>query len=296
LEIEQLRTFVTLARNKSFSKTADALHLVQSTVSSRIQALETTVGKQLFIRDKRRVELTSAGRALLPYAERILLLSQESISKLRSLELYEDQLTIGATDSIWRYLLQPVMEHFFTQHLHVSLTTKTGHSWDVIHYLIDGVVQLGFVYLPQPIPGFEIIPFYEEEIILVAHPEHESAKQGVISPDYLAKIPLLYIDWGSPFHEWIRDLLPPDYIPQLHMDNLSLCLSFLRKNIGMGFMIRSAVQNELTTGQLQEIKLIDGLIPPKRQVFMMVRRDHMGRPAIQRWMDIMKAHGFFTSL
>lgn len=86
MDFEQLRTFVVLARNKSFSKTADALHLVQSTVSSRIQGLETEIGKPLFMRDRRRVELTEAGYAFLPYAERLLLLSEESLTKIRSLK------------------------------------------------------------------------------------------------------------------------------------------------------------------------------------------------------------------
>jgi LysR family transcriptional repressor of citA len=296
MDFEQLRTFVVLARNKSFSRTADTLHLVQSTVSSRIQALEAEIGKSLFTRDKRRVELTETGHAFLPYAERLLLLNEESLMKIRSLKLYEDQLSVGATDSLWKYVLRPVLEDFFVRHPTVSLTIKSGHSWDVVHHLIDGVIQLGFVYVPQQIPGFEIIPFYEEEIILVAHPEHTAAQYREVSPEFLAELPLLYVDWGSPFQEWIHSMLPPGYVPHLHIDNVSLFLALMRNNIGMGFIIKSAVEEELEQGRLQEIRLTGGIIPPKREAFIMVQKENLQRAAIQNWIHTMKKLGFFFPL
>ncbi|WP_236692648.1 LysR family transcriptional regulator [Aneurinibacillus tyrosinisolvens] len=294
MDIEQLRAFVTLAQYKNFSKTAEALHLVQSTVSARIQGLERTVGSPLFVRDNRKVEITSTGRALLPYAERILLLSEESLLKIKSIEKYEDQLSIGATDSIWRYLLGPVLEDFYHLHPEHALIAKTGHSWDVNQHLSDGVVQLGFVYLPANLPGFDVIPFYEEEILLVAHPEHEAALLGEISKGQLSDIPLLHINWGSPFHEWITELLPLDFLPHLHIDNVPLILSFLQKGMGAGFMIKSAVQKELVEGTLTEIKIKEGMKPPKRTVFMVVHRDKLTHPSIEKWISIMKEHRFFT--
>lgn len=288
LDFEQLRTFIVLARNKSFSKTAEALHLVQSTVSSRIQALETEVGKPLFIRDRRKVDLTAAGYTFLPYAERLLLLNEESLLKIQSMKTFEDQLSIGATDTLWKYVLCPVVEMFFNQYPTVSLKIKTGHSWDVVHHLKDGVVQLGFVYLPQSIPGFEVLPFYEEEIILVSHPEHEAARWDAVAPEFLASLPLLYVDWGNPFYEWVSELLPPEYVPQLHIDNVSMLLALLQKNIGMGFIVRSAVEEELRAGRLAEIQLTDGLVPPKRTAFIMAQKEHLHRPAIQNWLKTMQ--------
>lgn len=296
MDFEQLRTFVVLARNKSFSKTADALHLVQSTVSSRIQGLEAEIGKPLFMRDRRRVKLTEAGHAFLPYAERLLLLNEESLTKIRSLKTYEDQLSIGATDSLWKYVLCPVLETFFVRYPSVSLKTKTGHSWDIVHHLIDGVVQLGFVYLPQPIPGFEIIPFYEEEIVLVAHPEHEAAQCDIVSPEVLARLPLLYLDWGNPFHEWICEMLPPEYVPHLRIDNVSLFLALMQKNVGMGFIIKSAVEEELKNGRLKEICLAGGMTPPKRAAYIMVQKEHLQRPSIQNWMRTMEEQSIFPTL
>ncbi|MBN6186789.1 LysR family transcriptional regulator [Aneurinibacillus sp. BA2021] len=295
MDFEQLRTFIVLARNKSFSKTAEALHLVQSTVSSRIQALEAEIGKPLFMRDRRKVELTAAGYTFLPYAERLLLLNEESRHKIQSMKTFEDQLSIGATDTLWKYVLCPVVQSFFDQYPAIALKTKTGHSWDVVHHLMDGVIQLGFVYLPQSIPGFEVIPFYEEEIILVSHPDHRAARDGVVSPDFLAQLPLLYVDWGHPFYEWVRELLPPEHVPQLHIDNISMLLNLLRKNIGMGFIVRSAVEEELRAGRLAEIKLADGLIPPQRTAFLMVQKENLQRPAIQYWLHTMRELGLFPA-
>ncbi len=132
MELEQLRAFVTLAQAKNFSKAAEILHLVQSSVSTRIQVLEEQVGRPLFTRDSRKVELTPAGHTLLPYAERILNLRAEGMVKVRSVGVFDDKISVGATDSLWRHLIRPVLLDFVTRHPNISLLTKTSHSWEVV--------------------------------------------------------------------------------------------------------------------------------------------------------------------
>ncbi len=68
MDYDLLITFICLAKLKSFTKAAAQLHVVQSTITSRIKHLEYHIGETLFIRTNKNVELTSAGETFLPYA------------------------------------------------------------------------------------------------------------------------------------------------------------------------------------------------------------------------------------
>ena len=82
MNIDYLRTFLTLAENGSFSETAKEHIVVQSTVSSRIQELEKELGQSLFIRSYNHAELTLAGQAFLEYAKNIVELENRAIDRI----------------------------------------------------------------------------------------------------------------------------------------------------------------------------------------------------------------------
>ena len=85
MNIDYLRTFLTLAENGSFSETAKEHIVVQSTVSSRIQELEKELGQSLFIRSYNHAELTLAGQAFLEYAKNIVELENRAIDNRNGL-------------------------------------------------------------------------------------------------------------------------------------------------------------------------------------------------------------------
>ena len=84
MTLDQLETFVSIARTHSFSRAAVLLGLAQPTLSGRIAALESELGSQLFVRHGHTLELSETGRALLPYAERMLALRAEDTAAPRS--------------------------------------------------------------------------------------------------------------------------------------------------------------------------------------------------------------------
>lgn len=291
MDFDQLKAFYTLSQTKNFTKAAEILHLVQSTVTMRIKQLEETVGKPLFIRDKRSVEITQAGLALLPYAERILKLSQEGLHEVAALEPYEDRLSIGSLDSIWSFILEPILKEYHLRYPRIAVRTKTGHSADVISYLLDQVIHIGIVYIPPTLPNFEVIPIYEDEIVLVGAPDHPITQRGSVHINELASLPLLFVNWGPPFHEWILQAFPPGYVPKLQVDKAMLAIDFVKEGLGVTLVTRSSVKDDIASGRLREI-VVEGSSPPKRSAYVVLPRDKKNRPSVEKWLGLMREFGF----
>ncbi|MGE5702754.1 MAG: LysR family transcriptional regulator [Clostridia bacterium] len=293
MDFEQLRAFYTVAQTKNFTKAAEILHLVQSTVTMRIKQLEERIGKPLFIRDKRNVEITQAGLSLLPYAERILKLAQEGMSEVAALQPYEDRLSIGSMNSVWTYILEPILKEYHYRYPNIAVKTKTGHSSDVIQYLMDNIIQIGIVYIPPSLPNFEVIPCYEDEIVLVGSPDHPITREGAVSVMDLARLPLLFVNWGSPFHEWIHANLPRSFVPKLQVDQAKLAIDLLKEGVGISLMTRSSAKQELLEGNLKEITIL-GSKPPKRSAYIVLPQEKKNRPSVEKWLSLMREFGYST--
>jgi len=292
MEIDQLKAFLTLAQTKNFSKAAETLHLVQSTVSTRIRSLESSLGRPLFLRDNRHVELTPAGQALMPYAERILNLVNDGAEEVGAMGLFEDKISVGATDSLWRHLVKPVLFDFITQYKNFSLLTKTGHSWEVVQHLLDDVIQLGFVYHPPRVAGVKVFTFYEDDILLVASRSLPLPTKGAIGKEELTKIPFVSLEWDGPLQEWTKKAMPDGYYPRVQLDQLSMQMNFVLEGKGVAFMPGCTVRAALKRGDIVSLPLARNIQPPRRKSFVILRQEKTQRPAIEAWFTLLKKHGF----
>ncbi len=103
MDLSQLEVFLTVARERRFSRAAEKLYRTQSAVSQTIRKLEEQIGEPLFDRSSREGVLTDAGRVLQEYAEKLLNLrndAQEALVELR--ELHAGKLVIAANFRFWR--------------------------------------------------------------------------------------------------------------------------------------------------------------------------------------------------
>lgn len=92
MDIEALNTFLTLANTKNYTRTAAQLFVAQSTVTNRIHELEKELNIALFTRNNRSVELTVEGEQFKDYAEKVITLTNASLSEISSLHKYENHL------------------------------------------------------------------------------------------------------------------------------------------------------------------------------------------------------------
>ena len=146
MELRQLEHFVTVAEEQHFTRAAARVHVVQSSLSASIKALERELGEPLFVRDNRRVTLTQAGRALLPAARATLAAVDEGRDAVAGLRgVLRGQLHVGAIQTLGVVDLAALLTTFRKVHPGVTLRLTWGAAGDLARAVVDGELDVAFV-------------------------------------------------------------------------------------------------------------------------------------------------------
>lgn len=286
VNIEALESFVLLADNKNFTKTAEIQYVVQSTISNRINELEKLVGKELFIRDNKNVTLTSAGKTFLSYAKRILILKKEGIIKARSTGFFDDRLSIGTVDSIYKGILCPLIKDYFSKFPNIAVKLKFNHSDEILSLLSDEILDIGFIYNKPRLVKFEMVPFHNDEIILITSSKNKLHINREITSNELLELPLLYADLGKEFFEWLSEQFGDSPLLRLSVDQISCVVDYVKEGYGYAFVPKSIVSKELSENELIEIKITDS-IPPSKKVYMIINKNKKDSLAVSHWLELL---------
>ena len=127
LDMDLLRTFVTVVETGSFTKTGDTLGRTQSAVSVQIKKLETQLGKPLLLRAGKTVELTEDGDQLLEYAEKILAINDDAVARITASEV-TGQILLGTCEEFAEHCLADIMGPFARPHPGVRIEINVDKS------------------------------------------------------------------------------------------------------------------------------------------------------------------------
>jgi DNA-binding transcriptional LysR family regulator len=144
LEIDVLRTFVSIAESGSFTRAAGQIFRTTSAVSMQIKRLETMLGCPLFVREARRITLTSEGERLLSYARRLLKLNEEAVSAFVKPRL-TGQVRFGTPADIGTHILPGLLSLFARTHPGVEVNVSVGRSVDMIQRIDAGELDVALI-------------------------------------------------------------------------------------------------------------------------------------------------------
>ncbi len=151
MELRQLTHFLAVADANHFTRAAARVHLTQSSLSSSIRALERELGSDLFVRSTRRVELTEAGRALLPAAQRAILAAEDGRDAVAGVRgLVRGQLAIGVIQSqtVGPINVPALLARYRRRHPGVTLRLHHAGVPSLVRRTADGELELAIVDLP----------------------------------------------------------------------------------------------------------------------------------------------------
>ena len=273
----QLEALVEIARQRNMSRAAEALYVTQPALSARMRALEQHIGSQLLVRSGRGMQLTAAGEAFLPYATRALESIDQGRTLLRRLVLGEaGELVVGASPAISTYVLPRALRAFRERSPDVELRVRTGHSEDVFELVVQGQVDLGLARQLSH-DGVEQLHLYDDELVLVVDSTHELAQREVASVSDLADEQLILFDTSSSYHELTGALFRRAGVTPrgvMELDNIDATKKMIAQGLGVGFLPRAAVMDELAAGTLATTPIVDA--DPLRRPIVAITRPRSG--------------------
>lgn len=291
MDTEVLKTMQILTQTKSFSKTAEIQNIVQSTVSARIAELEKTLGQKLFIRDNQHVVLTQSGLMFLPYAQHILEDLENGKASLNSAALFDDRLVIGNVYSALPNLLFPVYHEYLHSFPRISVKAVAGHSTDILQFLVDGIIDIAIVYQLPRIRRFATFLCNEEDFAFICPPGDPLVNQAEMPVTDLAKMNLLFHNWGGSFSDWIAQLFPGTRWFHANIGNPSFIVSLVEEGSGSAILTRSTVQKALLKKSVIEIPLTGSPLPPRWQTYVVIHPKRLSRQPVRNWLDLMSKYG-----
>jgi DNA-binding transcriptional LysR family regulator len=190
VDIDQIKTFLSVAANGSFQEAANRLYVTQSTVSMRIQRLEDFLRVPLFVRNRSGAHLTQQGRRFLKHAKSMLLTLEQAKHDIGLPSRFRASITVGARIALWETMLPRWIGEIRSSLPDVSLRCDIGFEDDLMRRLIEGTVDIGLMYTPQHSPGLKIEHLFDETLVLL------TTRPGSPWPgdDYI------YVDWGPEFY------------------------------------------------------------------------------------------------
>ena len=288
--LSQIEGFLETARHRNLSRAADALHVTQPALTARIQALETELGTTLFVRGRHGMDLTDAGRAFVPYAERAMAALDAGASLLTELRRGgTGELVLGAAPAVSTYVLPALLVRYARDFPNVRLVVRTGHSEEILELALRREIDLGLVRELRH-PDVDAVPLYEDELVLVAAGSHRFGDRTTVGVHDLEGARLILFDRTSSYYEltnaFFREAgVAPGGIMEL--DNIDAAKQMVGQGLGVALLPNTSVASELADGRLRAID-IEGAAPIRRRMVAIRRRD-IGPPSgpVAGFLDIL---------
>lgn len=244
MDTKKIATFINLAQTKNYTKTAEQTFTTQATVSKQIMALEKEWGVKLFLRAHRKVELTEAGKAILPAAQEMIRQEQKIITELHNqLNQQQNTLVIQAIPTVAQYQAFKIVTDFAQQHPEINLKFNEVETDLIADALVTKQADIIFTRILEP-AGTQYDALVEEQDFWVALvPKNNPLAQfEQLTPKQLAGEKFLLLDAATNLYAPITQTLnaagvKPDIIYQgrridliLQMVNQGLGISILMNN------------------------------------------------------------------
>jgi DNA-binding transcriptional LysR family regulator len=244
MDIEQARTFLTIAACGSFLEASQRLHVTQSTVSARIQKLESELNALLFQRGRAGAKLTPAGKRFLEHAKRLVLTAQQARDEVGLPGRFRASLRIGARIALWEDLLPEWVNWLRSALTDVALRCEIGFEEDLMRRLIEGTLDVGIMYSPNQSPGLVVEQLFDEQLVLVA--TRPAARP--LDDDYV------YVEWGPGFYAQHAQHYPGLERPAQVVNIGWLGVQLILHNGGSCFLPLRMAQPLLDEGRLYRVK------------------------------------------
>ena len=258
MNTKSLVTFKTILEVGSFQKAADKLGYTQSTVTFQIKQLEEELALKLFEKIGRRMELTQAGKDIMPYIDMILQGAEQISNYGKSLSEISGSLKLAIPDSILIYNMQPFMQAFTHEAPNVQLIVNSIQSGEINPSIADGTADIGINCEKDSYPDSVVHKkLGKYKAILVASPFANNNLLDFITPHQRKPISLICNEPDGYYQlDMDKYLSEKDILlnPPMKVQSIEAVKRCVMNNLGIAVVPTYSIGEELKNGSLMPIK------------------------------------------
>lgn len=267
----RLRLLVEVERRGSVSAAAKAVGIGQSSASEHLRLLESAAGQRLVERNGRGSRLTEAGRVLASSASQALATLAAGEEEVQALAgLNAGTIRIGASTTPGVYLLPDTLGCFRRDHPNVAVEVEIAATGEILERLLAGRIQLALVGETAVDERVELEPFLSDEIIGIAKPGVLPIRAGKARPSLIDEQTLLVRERASSTRQIAEHALSEAGVSARsvwELDSSEAIKRAAREGLGVAFLSRYAVAEEVERGELESFRL-KGCPPIERRLYI----------------------------
>jgi DNA-binding transcriptional LysR family regulator len=254
MQIENLKIFADLVETKSFSKSAKLNGLTQSAVSQQARAMERHFKVLLIDHSQKQFQLTREGQRVYEAAKEMLHTYDMLLSELQEMKkVMSGTIRISTIYSIGLHELPPYIKRFLHDYPSVNVRVEYRRSNLVYEDILHNSVDFGLVAFPVKMRQIEAIPFHNDHLVVITHPQHALAKRGEVEVGDLAGQKVVSFDPDIPTRKAIDQIFREHHLelePVMEFDNIETVKRAVEIDHGIAIVPQATVIQEEKQGTL----------------------------------------------
>ena len=294
INFEYYKIFYLVAKSKSFTKAADKLFVSQPAVTQNIKKLEDELGRKLFYRTSKGIELTEEGKNLFNYLENsieILNNAEEKFRQYANMETGTIKIRTGSTNA--KTVLYEPLKEFMKKYPKMNVELSQGSHKESVKMLNNGEIDMVILNLPYDVElhNIEMISFIEKEYVFVMSKKYKEQKNVVINKlSDLNKYDLITSTRETTYRKVLEQHLPEN--EKLNITYQIMMESYKKElvlaNLGIAFIRRDEIKEEIESGIVEVVDILDNKITAEIGVAM--QKKDIRSFAAQKLLELIKEY------
>ena len=290
MQIENFKVFADLVETRSFSKSAKINGITQSAVSQQARAMEKHFKTLLIDRSQKQFQLTREGQSVYETAKELLHGYDKLLSELQEMKkVISGTIRIATIYSIGLHELPPYIKRFLHDFPSVNVRVEYRRSNLVYEDILHNSVDFGLVAFPLKHRQIEALPFRDDHLVLITHPEHALAKRGgpVELPE-MSGLKFIGFDPDIPTRKAVDQIFRDNKIdiePVMEFDNIETVKRAVEIDHGVAIVPQATVQRESQQGSLKMLSFRDKNFT--RPLAILHRKGRVLTPAMRKFIEVL---------
>jgi DNA-binding transcriptional LysR family regulator len=289
MQIENFKIFADLVETKSFSKAAKLNGITQSAVSQQARSMERNFKTLMIDRSQKQFNLTREGQRIYDAAKEILHVYEKLQSELQEMKkVISGTIRISTIYSIGLHELPPYIKKFLHDYPSVNVRIEYRRSNLVYEDILHNSVDFGLVAFPQKLRQIDMIPFRNDRLVLITHPNHALAKTTDVDLKTLAGQRFIGFDPDIPTRKAVDQIFRDhklEITPVMEFDNIETVKRAVEIDHGIAIVPGATVVQEVRQGTLVSIPFKGKEFT--RPLAILHRKGRVLTPAMKKFIDIL---------